>query len=159
MKQVKFVEMTDKEFKVYLDFAIQDYANEKIRAGNYVSEYGLEGARKEFENILPRGRLTKDQNLFSVVDEETGDRVGMIWFATNMHDTPDGAFIYDIRIDDKFQRQGYGTATMLELETKVKELGKSKIALHVFAHNVQARKLYENLGYDTTNIMMAKKLK
>ena len=151
--------MTDKEFKDYLDFAIQDYADGKIKAGNYSPESGLEGARKEFANYLPDGRFTKDQHLFSVVDEVSGESVGMIWFATNMLNVPNSAFIYDIRIDEKFQGQGYGTAAMLLLETKVKEFGKEKILLHVFAHNDGARKLYEKLGYVATNIMMAKSLK
>jgi ribosomal protein S18 acetylase RimI-like enzyme len=158
MKQVKFVEMTDKEFKDYLDLAIQSYADDKIRAGNYPPESGLEDARKEFAHYLPEGRFTKGQHIFSVVDDESRARVGMIWFATNMEEVPDSAFIYDIRIDDRYQNQGLGTASLLALETKVKELGKRKILLHVFAHNVGAKKLYEKLGYDTTNIMMAKEL-
>ncbi len=159
MKQVKFVEMNDKEFKDYLDSEIQSYANDKIKVGNYPPESGLEEARKEFENYLPDGRFTKGQHLFSVIDDCNGEKVGMIWFATNMVEAPNGAFVYDIRIDDEFQGRGYGTATLLLLETKVKEFGKEKILLHVFAHNVGARKLYEKLGYVTTNIMMAKDLK
>lgn len=46
---------------------------------------------------------------------------------------------------------------MIEIETIARqELGMKKIGLHVFGHNKVARGLYEKLGYETTNVVMAK---
>jgi RimJ/RimL family protein N-acetyltransferase len=47
---------------------------------------------------------------------------------------------------------------MKEIEDKAKELNANKIELHVFAHNKTARKLYEKIGYEVTNVIMAKKI-
>jgi RimJ/RimL family protein N-acetyltransferase len=37
-------------------------------------------------------------------------------------------------------------------------VGLDKIALHVFAHNHAARAMYKKLGYQTTDVMISKKL-
>ena len=67
-------------------------------------------------------------------------------------------FIYDLRIYDEYQRRGYARQAMLALETKVRELGLDTISLHVFGHNHAAKALYDQLGYEVTNINMSKKL-
>ncbi len=45
---------------------------------------------------------------------------------------------------------------MKEIEIIAKKLGMNKIGLHVFGHNKVARRLYEQLGYEITNINMVK---
>jgi hypothetical protein len=47
---------------------------------------------------------------------------------------------------------------MLAMEAEVKAMGLDRISLHVFGHNPGARRLYEKLGYETTNVYMAKQL-
>jgi len=82
---VQLVPMTEAEFQIYLQRAIKEYADEKVKAGN--------------------------------------------WQASE---------------------------AMRALEGKVKELGLNKISLHVFAHNSAAIRLYEKVGYEVTNLFMAK---
>ena len=43
-------------------------------------------------------------------------------------------------------------------QADVKEKGFSRLGLHVFGHNKVARKLYESLGFETTNVVMSKGL-
>ncbi|KAB2854509.1 MAG: GNAT family N-acetyltransferase, partial [Anaerolineae bacterium] len=50
------------------------------------------------------------------------------------------------------------TQAMLALEDEVKKVGLDSIGLHVFGHNQSAYALYQKIGYETTNIVMAKKL-
>jgi ribosomal protein S18 acetylase RimI-like enzyme len=40
----------------------------------------------------------------------------------------------------------------------VKNKGFEQLGLHVFGHNKIARALYESLGFETTNMVMSKKL-
>jgi RimJ/RimL family protein N-acetyltransferase len=41
---------------------------------------------------------------------------------------------------------------------KARALGCRELALHVFGHNLQARRLYAKLGYAETNVNMSKPL-
>jgi ribosomal protein S18 acetylase RimI-like enzyme len=93
-----------------------------------------------------------DSGLVFMVEQ----KVGMIWFFADYSGAK--AFIYDFLIDEPFRRQGLGKQALLALEEKVKALNLNVLALHVFAHNTGARKLYEQLGYAVTNISMSKKL-
>ncbi|MBP8251516.1 MAG: GNAT family N-acetyltransferase [Herpetosiphon sp.] len=108
--------------------------------------------------MLPQGVDTPNQYLFSVLDAETGTKVGLIWFAERRNGSQSSAFIYDIVINEVFRQQGYGKQTMRMLETNVNELGLDTISLHVFGHNKTAIAMYQALGYETTNMLMSKKL-
>lgn len=157
MKSVKFAELDEEEYSKWLKHAIEDYAQEKAKAGNFKKENALESSRKEFEGLLPKGRFSEDNYLYTIQDQETHRNVGVIWFKTKVED-PKAAFIYDIEIKEDLRGNGYGAAALLLLEQEVKKFGKSKISLHVFGHNANAIRLYERLGYATTNILMSKVL-
>ena len=85
-------------------------------------------------------------------------KVGIIWLARILQGTKPLMFIYDFQIDEPYRRKGYGEQTLQAAEEKTKALGLDTIALHVFGFNRGARALYEKLGYEITNINMAKKL-
>jgi GNAT superfamily N-acetyltransferase len=61
-------------------------------------------------------------------------------------------------IEEAHRGQGYGRQSMLALEEKAKGLGLRTLALHVFAHNAEARALYEGLGYEIKSLNMEKLL-
>lgn len=42
------------------------------------------------------------------------------------------------------------------LEDQVRQVGLRRIGLHVFGHNAAAQALYRKVGYEVTNINMAK---
>jgi len=155
---VRLVPMNDAEYQPYLDISIREYAEEKVRAGNWQPEEALERSTKEFQQLLPEGVATKDTYLYDIEDEALGAKVGMIWLARLMQGTKPVMFIYDFRIDEAHWRKGYGEQAMLAAEVQAKALGYDTIALHVFGHNHAARALHEKLGYEITNINMAKKL-
>jgi ribosomal protein S18 acetylase RimI-like enzyme len=71
---------------------------------------------------------------------------------------PPSAVIYDFVVYEEFRRRGYGRQTLTALEEKAKELGLDTISLHVFGHNQSAIALYQQAGYETTSLYMAKKL-
>jgi RimJ/RimL family protein N-acetyltransferase len=155
---VAFVEMTGAEFAKWRELSVKEYAADKVRAGNYDEEKALESSEKEFSSFLPEGPKTKGHYLYSVVDERSNERVGIIWYGETRGGTKDTIWIYDIHMHEQFRGRGYGTAALRLLEDRARGLGKNKIGLQVFAHNERARKLYAELGYVPTNIMMTKDL-
>jgi len=150
--------MTRTEFQTYCGRCIPDYAQEHVKAGNWDSTEALEKASEQFGRILPDGLDTTNQYLFSIEDEDTGSEIGIIWFAIDDKGLQPSAFIYDLMIYEEFRRKGYGTQAMRTLEQQVKELGAIRISLHVFGHNHAARDLYEEVGYEITDVSMSKKL-
>jgi RimJ/RimL family protein N-acetyltransferase len=156
---VKFLEISEADFLRWEEESLADYISEKVKAGNDDAP-SPERARHEFLSLLPQGRFTKNNYIYSIADENDSDRtVGIIWYAADTPEFPKNTlFIYDIVIEEHRRGKGYGKAALLLLEDRARALGKRRIALHVFAHNERARRLYEELGYRPTNIVMAKEL-
>ena len=155
---VRLVPMSDSEYQAYLALAVRDYADEKVAAGNWQPAEALERSAQEFQKLLPNGVATQDNYLFNIEDQTLAAKVGMIWLARIMRGAHPIIFIYDFRIDEAQRRRGYGEQAMHAAEEQAKALGFDTIALHVFGHNHAARALYEKMGYEITNINMAKKL-
>ena len=155
---VRLVPMKATEYESYLAISIREYAEDKVQSGNWQPEEALERSTQDFQKLLPDGVATKDNYLYDIVDETLGLKVGMIWLARIMQGAKPIMFIYDFRVDKVQRRKGYGEQAMLAAEVQAKALGYDTIALHVFGFNHGARALYEKLGYEITNINMAKKL-
>ena len=155
---VRLVPMTDLEYQAYLAPAVRDYADEKVAAGNWQPTEALERSAQEFQKLLPDGVASPGNYLFKIEEQTLGATVGMIWLARILQGAHPIIFIYDFRIDEAYRRKGYGEQAMRAAEEQAKALGFDTIALHVFGHNHAARALYEKLGYEITNINMAKKL-
>lgn len=158
MLQVRLAPMTQPEYEAFLAFSVKDYAGEHVKAGNWSADEALAKSEAEFKQLLPEGKESKDNYLFSIFDAGSGVYVGNIWFAATNRGGQRQAFIYDFRILEAFHRQGYGTQAMLALEEEVQKLGIRRIALHVFGHNQAARGLYEKVGYEATDLHMSKRL-
>jgi ribosomal protein S18 acetylase RimI-like enzyme len=155
---VRLVPMKATEYQTYLDLSIREYAEDHVKAGNWQLEEALERSAKEFQQLLPAGVATRDQYLYDIEDAASGMKVGMIWLARIMQSAKPVMFIYDFRIDEAYRRKGYGEQALRAAEEQARALGLDTMALHVFGFNHGARALYEKLGYEITNINMAKKL-
>ncbi|WP_066172752.1 GNAT family N-acetyltransferase [Bacillus marinisedimentorum] len=148
--------MSETDFRAFYDFAIDDYAKEKTKAGNYTEEEAQERSKQDFANLLPDGLETENHLLWTITATETHEKAGYLWiFADSSSQT---AFIYNIVVFDNFQGKGFGTEALGQLEKVLKERGIKKLELHVFGHNKGAFRLYERLGFGVTNIIMAKSL-
>ncbi len=152
---VELIPMTPEAFEAYLDFTIPIYAAEKVQAGNFNKENSLEQARQEFKTILPDGLDTPDHYMFCVYDGDV--EVGYFWIWERTQDVKKTIWIYDIVIHEDYRRKGYAMATFEALEEFMREnLTARRIGLHVFGHNHGAQALYQKLGFEITNIIMAK---
>ncbi|GER92243.1 N-acetyltransferase [Dictyobacter vulcani] len=151
--------MAETEFQAYLEPAIQDYAQNIFENGTLTEAQALERSRQQYGELLPQGLASPRQYLFTLVEPEQQQSVGILWFA--IEERPGRApyaFVYDIRINDAHQRHGYGSQAFQEMEKKVRELGINQIALHVFGSNTGALEMYKKLGYISTDVNMAKTL-
>ena len=154
---VKLVPMDEEAYSRYLGWSIKNYADEKVKAGNWPLEGSLERSREEFNKLLKNGLRTENNYLYTAMD---GDRdVGILWIAIMKHDgVNDTIWIYDIVVNENMRGKGYGYQIMNALEEKAKELNQSSILLHVFGHNTPAIELYKKCGYGITNMVMQKNL-
>lgn len=148
---VRLRPMTEAEYTIYREYAVREYAKDKVAAGNWKPEEAVELAGKEFTESLPSG----DNFLYIIEDSSSDQRVGIVWLALMR---PGAGFIYDFEIDEAFRRQGYATQALTELDNVAREKGIEKIGLHVFGHNHAARALYQKAGYIETNVNMSKKI-
>lgn len=154
---IDLVPMTAEEYEDYLVKMAPDYAREHVAAGNWPEEGSVERAVKEMrEQYLPQGVETKDNFLFTLVDPEIGERVGMLWYAFVGKVDKRQAFVYDVIVDEAYRRRGYGSQAFEQMETLVKAAGVDVIALHVFGYNTGAKAMYEKLGFEATDILMKK---
>jgi ribosomal protein S18 acetylase RimI-like enzyme len=145
--------MTPDEFSVFLENSIISYAEEKTRAGNWTEGESLERAKADYARFLPQGEKTENNHLYSLFQDNI--LIGSFWLAVMSNKT---GYIYNVEIDKQYRGQGFGKSAMKEIEIKAHELDVNKIELHVFAHNTTARRLYEKIGYEVTNVIMAKSI-
>ncbi|MGB3426872.1 MAG: GNAT family N-acetyltransferase [Burkholderiaceae bacterium] len=151
------VPMSDAEYATFAATSVVAYAADKVASGQWAAEPSLELARKALDDLLPQGRQSADNYLFSVLDDQAR-RVGTLWIGVKEQAGRRIAYIYDLRIAPECRRRGHARRALAAAEGEARKLGLGGIGLHVFGHNGGARALYEALGYRATNITMFKPL-
>lgn len=142
------------DFERFLERGIREYAEDHVRNGNWPAEGALERSKKEFEHYLPDGIDSKDQYLYSIIDD-SGNKIGVLWVQVKEQK----AFIYDFIIDEAFRGKGYGKQAMMAMDEILKSMNVESVGLHVFGDNITAQELYKKMGYQITGIHMKKELK
>lgn len=140
---IRFREISDDEFKEFIEKSVLDYSQDLIKSDLSSKENAFEDAKKQFDELLPEGKYTINNYIYTVVSSEN-EGVGIIWYRKNSESE---AFICEFLIFEKFRKKGYGKQTLLLLDNDVKEKGFDKILLHVFRFNKTAFSLYDSLGY------------
>jgi ribosomal protein S18 acetylase RimI-like enzyme len=151
---VKLAPLQQEDFERFLEREIQHYAADHVRNGNWPAEGANERSRKEFERYLPDGIHSKDQYLYSIIDED-GNKIGVLWVQVKDRK----GFIFNFVIDEEFRGKGFGKQALSALDEKLKSMEVESVALHVFGDNVSAQELYKRMGYQITGIHMKKTLK
>ena len=150
---VRLETIQQKDFEGFLEREIRSYAEDHVRNGNWSAEGALERSRKEFEQLLPDGIHSKDQYLYSIIDDE--NKIGVLWVQVK----DQKAFIYDFVIDESFRGKGFGKQALIAMDEKLKAMSVESVGLHVFGDNITAQELYKKMGFQITGIHMKKKLK
>jgi RimJ/RimL family protein N-acetyltransferase len=150
---VKLETIQEEDFERFLERGIREYAEDHVRNGNWLSEGALERSKKEFEHYLPDGIHSKDQYLYSIINDES-NKIGVLWVQVK----DQKAFIYDFVIDEAFRGKGYGKQALIAMDEKLKSMNVESIGLHVFGDNITAQELYKKMGFQITGIHMKKEL-
>ncbi|WP_406181468.1 GNAT family N-acetyltransferase [Streptomyces sp. NBC_01006] len=143
--------MTQAEYEVWLVAAIEGYAADWTTRG-MPQEAARAKAVADHERALPHGLATEGTTL--AVLEADGVRVGHVWAAPN----GEGAYVFDVAVAEEHRGRGHGRDLMLLAERAALAGGHRVLGLNVFAGNTPALRLYESLGYRTTNVNYAKDL-
>ena len=149
--------MTEPEYADWLAVAIPSYAADKVALHRWTTEEALDRAKKEYEQLLPKG-LRTENNYFFAVHNGFGKTVGSLWFVEAPRVGYRVAYVYDIFVKSEHRRQGHAIRALEALEIEAAARGLAGIALQVFGHNLSARSLYSKLGYSPTNINLYKPL-
>ncbi len=153
---VKLIPMDPSDFDAYRVRSTTGYAEDLVKGEDCLPEKALEKAREEFDHLLPDGLQTMNEFIFSILDETTGKKIGILWVEVKMNETPRRAFGYDFELFEEYRGKGFGKQTLLALDEKLKSMDVETMRLHVFAHNTTAFELYKKMGFEMTNINMRK---
>ena len=150
---VKLEPIQQEDFEHFLESEIRAYAEDHVRNGDWPAEAAVERSRKEFAHYLPDGIHSRDQYIWSILDEDD-KKLGVLWVQLKEA----RAFILDFVIDEKFRGKGFGKQALIAMDDKLKSMGAEAVALHVFGHNIGAQELYKKMGFEITDIHMRKRL-
>ena len=142
--------MSEADFGDFLARSITDFAEDKVRAGSWDPNEAVANSRQVHEKLVSHGLSTPNQHLYMI--ELDGHSVGNLWLALEQRSTEAAWFIYDVFVEQSFRRRGIGFEALTLLEKGASQTGIRTIGLHVFGYNAAARKLYEKLGYEVTDI-------
>jgi GNAT superfamily N-acetyltransferase len=147
--------MTEARFPAYSREQTDFYAR-SIQRGGVPRDEAIREAEESTARLLPQGLRTPGHHLFVALDGD--EEVGHIWLKVSDKAGVRRAFVYDVGVREDLRRQGYGRTTMQLAEQWCRDHGVTELGLHVFAYNVGARTLYEQLGFAETGRTMNKKL-
>ena len=156
---IELVELPRERFPAYREVLVRDYARDKVRAGTWSSEEAPRRSAADVDGLLADGTETEGHYLYLLRDRSIAEEVGVVWLAVHDSGVGRSVWIYDIEVYEPFRRKGYGTQALRAVEERATELGAERVELHVFGHNPAARALYEKAGYETTSVVMRRRLR
>jgi ribosomal protein S18 acetylase RimI-like enzyme len=155
---VRFTPFTPADYQAWLTMAIPAYALTNVQAGQWTLEESIERSREAHAQLLPQGEATPGHSFVRLRIPGEDDDVGHLWWAEVEARGQAGAYVYGVEVAEHARRRGVARAAFAELERVARARGLRFVSLHVFGHNHGARRLYEELGFEPTNITLRKEL-
>ncbi|MEU6347492.1 GNAT family N-acetyltransferase [Streptomyces sp. NPDC046977] len=148
--------MTEAEFPVWLHRMAEDYVLSWTSRGVPEAQARAK-SEVDFRSLLPEGLATPDTSLRLL--RTGGEDVGDLWVGRRATDDgePSG-FVFKVHVEAAHRGRGHGRTLMLAAEGACVADGLQWLGLNVFAGNDPALRLYESLGYRTTQVHFAKPL-
>jgi ribosomal protein S18 acetylase RimI-like enzyme len=125
----------------YLDASWRNYAREVATELGIPIEEARTRTGRQRAAILPEGAATPGHEFYDLVEQTP---VGSLWVGEHEGDL----YVFDIVVDESARGRGHGTAALRLVEDLARARGAGAVALSVFAHNTDAIRLYERLGYE-----------
>lgn len=149
--------MNQDEFTAFRNRSINNFSEQLIEDLHCTPEVAYVKAEQKLNSYLSDGLETAGHYFYHIKDNQ-GEAHGYLWFGEREENNYKKIFIYDIFVEEVDRGQGYGKSMLIWLENETKKLDLLEISLHVLGYNHIARELYESMGFEITNIYMAKKL-
>ena len=95
------------------------------------------------------------------VYEDRGNVCGYVTLGSSSEDyftKEKNGYIYDIFVAKQYRHEGIARSLIDFALKRMKELGFREVRLNVFAANISARQLYENLGFKDYSTLMSIKI-
>ncbi len=141
------------EYEAFVDEQIKEYADQKVRAGQWRPEEAEALSRHSVEGFLPRSGPTRGHRIWKAVDPR-GARVAWIWVGpppVKLLDISTKRWLYQITVEPSKRGQGYGRAALSAVESVLAAEGVQELYLNVFRWNTVARALYDSMGYEVVH--------
>lgn len=92
------------------------------------------------------------------IAEADGVRAGMLWFGNrrNLITGEDEGWVYNVTVLPHFRRRGIARILLHHVEEYARAEGYRVLGLSVAVHNEQAQRLYQEIGYEESNVLMRK---
>lgn len=148
--------LRDDELPAYVEHGRAAYEHQLETQAGLSADEARTKAETDWARLFPDGRLPQGNHLY-VVEDESGERVGDLWWAERPNDAgaPSG-FVYNIEVWPEFRGKGYGKETMALFEEDARAHGITQFNLTVLGGNEVARGLYRALGYTERAVFMSK---
>lgn len=157
---VLLVPFDETDFQSWLKQAIPAYASSHVEDGSWSADESLTKSAAAHSALLPNGVATPGHTLVSIcLPGEEHPKAGHLWWAEVENAGQTGAYVYDVEVAEHARRRGVARAAFAELERVALTRGLRFISLHVFGHNRGARRLYEELGFEPTNLTLRKEIR
>lgn len=141
------------EYPGYLAYFLPDYAAEISASYGLAPNEAAAQAAREIARDLPQGADTEGQTLLGITTA-AGALIGYLWLCVDT--AARCAFLNDFHIFPSHQSQGFGTAALAALETRLAAEGITELRLRVATSNPRAHALYLATGFRPTGTNMAK---
>ncbi|MFF2410912.1 GNAT family N-acetyltransferase [Streptomyces sp. NPDC058092] len=149
-------QMSAEEFARWQRTSVDTYAQSWVNQG-IPAEQAMEKSRTDHARNLPDGIDTVGMHFRVLVHEDAV--VGHVWVSVSEESPGEKAgYVFDVEVDEEYRGRSYGRALMWQAEHITLDAGAHRLGLHVFAGNTPAQRLYESLGYRTTQYNLAKTL-
>jgi len=149
--KLQYRPMTESEYERDIKGSLEDYIKDisvyEEEFQKQMQKSPREFAEQQFNDSLPSGVNSPDNYFWIMIDTETNEEVGFLWFTV----IPDRnlCLLSYIKVLEDRRGKGYGTEMLHYLEFYVAKNHPKidKLYLHVFKHNPRAKKLYETQGF------------
>ena len=153
---IRLVAMSPKEFSEFLNRNPDEYAASQVRLSIWEPDEAGRLARAEVAEWLPAGQQTPEHFFQVICEEESGNRVGDLWYCLRRRGRRKQLFVCWIGIDAPYRRRGFATEVLHQMEAEARRSGAYLVGLGVDGDNVAALSLYSKLGFIARNIFMTK---
>jgi ribosomal protein S18 acetylase RimI-like enzyme len=153
---VRLEPMNDDQFAEYVDLVRQQEAQGRAHAMISPPQEAQQAADELAATML--ANRTDDAHRFLVGVGDSGSVVGRLWF--KLEERPDGLHSvgYDFSVNEELRGAGYGRAMLAAMRRFHLDHGARSMSFIVYGYNTRAKKLYESIGYEVTQVQLRKKL-